>query len=884
MHRNRLLPSVAAVLLTASMPAPASADGGAGGASTGYSGGAGGTGYGGAAGQNGPGAGAGGGGGGGAGGGTGGAGGGWSGATSPGGAGGSSSGSNGQDAPNARALIGGGGGGGGGNGNGAGTATVANSGTMTGGSGGRGGNGGDESGGGGGGAGGYGAIVTGTAASSNSGTIQAGAGGAGGAGRASTGHGGNGGDGGIGVLFTNSSATVVTFTNTGTVSGGDAGAAGGADVSSQHGSNGAAGVGIVGKNLTVINSGTIAGGTNVGGGSANAVTFTGGNNTLQLRAGSTVTGNVVDQTGNGTFQLGGSSSSSLAVSTIGAAAQYQGFSTFQSVGSGTWTLTGTNNSTMSWAVNSGSLLVNGSMTGTNFTVNSGGLLSGSGTIGSTTVNSGGTVQPGDTYVTLNIVGAFTQGSGSTYAPSVNAAGQSDRINVTGTATIQTGATVSVQAASGSYARNTTYTILTATGGVTGTYSRVTSNLAFLTPSLSYDTDNVYLTLLSSGTSFRSGARTGNQFAVGAVLDRQNAGATGDFATVLNALYALDTVQGPKALDAISGQPIANFGTTNAAMSSAVMNTIGNTLASFHGGMSGGSHVAMANGGADGSCDFTCDADPQKYGAWISGVGGMGSVLGNTNSATLTYSMGGTAVGADYAFSQQFKLGIGASYVGGTQWVNGFSGNSTSDAVSGFLYASYDPGKLYVDGMAGYTYANNRSNRSIVIPGLAPRIAIGSTVANQFMAQLETGYKVDLIPALAATPFARLQGSTTSQNGFTESGADSLNLAVAGQTTNSLRTTLGADFSASIAHMDFDVRLGWEHENADTGRPMTASFAGAPGNAFTVYGATPQRDSAVVGFAFKTVIAEATELYARYDGEISVGSNNNAFTLGLRMTW
>lgn len=33
-----------------------------------------------------------------------------------------------------------------------------------------------------------------------------------------------------------------------------------------------------------------------------------------------------------------------------------------------------------------------------------------------------------------------------------------------------------------------------------------------------------------------------------------------------------------------------------------------------------------------------------------------------------------------------------------------------------------------------------------------------------------------------------------------------------------------------------LRLGWLHEYAYTGQPMTADFAGAPANAFTVYGA------------------------------------------------
>ena len=72
-----------------------------------------------------------------------------------------------------------------------------------------------------------------------------------------------------------------------------------------------------------------------------------------------------------------------------------------------------------------------------------------------------------------------------------------------------------------------------------------------------------------------------------------------------------------------------------------------------------------------------------------------------------------------------------------------------------------------------------------------------------------------------------------------------------------------------------VRLGWQHEFADTGRPITAAFAGAPGNSFTVFGATPARDAAVVGFQAMTTIAQATQVYLRYDGGVGGGTDNHA---------
>jgi len=147
-----------------------------------------------------------------------------------------------------------------------------------------------------------------------------------------------------------------------------------------------------------------------------------------------------------------------------------------------------------------------------------------------------------------------------------------------------------------------------------------------------------------------------------------------------------------------------------------------------------------------------------------------------------------------------------------------------------------------------------------------------------------------IPAQASiTPFGRLQVQSVTQNAFGESGASALSLNVAQQTTNSLRSTLGADLAAVIAlggerTFDLGLRLGWLHEYANTARPITAAFAGAPSAAFTVYGATPQRDSAAIGFSAATAIASTAQLYLRYAGEVGGSTDNHALSLGVRLSW
>jgi autotransporter-associated beta strand protein len=556
-------------------------------------------------------------------------------------------------------------------------------------------------------------------------------------------------------------------------------------------------------------------------------------------------------------------------------------------GGGIVNFTGANTYTGPTAVNGGTLAVNGSIT-SNVTVNAGGALGGNGTVFGT-VAMLGTLAPGNSIGLLTVNGAFTQAAGSTYAVEVNGAGQGDRLVVNGTAAINGGA-VEVIAAQGTYPISTTYAILTASGGLSGTYSSVNSNLAFLTPTLSYDANDVYLTLAllppgsnptSATVGFLRGATTGNEQAVATALNLSvAAGISGDFATVIGALANLSTTQGSWALNQISGQPIANFGTGNVASNALFMNALGQQMAVARGAQ-GGQRQALAQACEIEACDGT-----SPFSVWGSLLGGVGNVQGNGNSSTFTYNLGGAASGIDYRIDPRFLVGLGAGYTAGTQWVDSFQGKAWSNGVSVVAYGSFTDSNVYVDALAGYAYSNNQLQQYLVIPGLQPRQANGSTGANAFLGQVETGYRIGVYAPAAATvtPFARFQATSINQAGFSEWGANSLNLNVAQQTTSSLRTTLGADLAGTIGPLLLGLRLGWLHEYADTSRPMTAAFAGAPAQSFTVYGASPQRDAAVIGFSASANVADNMSIYLRYDGEIAAGADNHSLNFGLRLNW
>ncbi|WP_206516553.1 MULTISPECIES: autotransporter domain-containing protein [unclassified Mesorhizobium] len=180
----------------------------------------------------------------------------------------------------------------------------------------------------------------------NRGTIAGGGGGGGGYSR------GTGGGGGSGIVMSGGG----TIDNSGTVQGGTGGASGYSD---QRYLAGSGGVGIAGAGLTVTNSGTIAGGFSIDGNGpqADAIRFSGGVNTLELRAGSAISGTVEAFSAADTLRLGGNVDSSFDVSGVGQ--QYQGFGIYEKTGNGTWTLTGSTSAVTSWTVDQGTLRIGG---------------------------------------------------------------------------------------------------------------------------------------------------------------------------------------------------------------------------------------------------------------------------------------------------------------------------------------------------------------------------------------------------------------------------------------------------------------------------------------------------------------------------------------------
>src|ERR1700730_11135057 len=152
---------------------------------------------------------------------------------------------------------------------------------------------------------------------------------------------------------------VVTIVNSGTISTAPGQAGQAVSMFSGSVTNNAGGI-IIGDgsaigafgNTSIFNAGTITG---TGG---TAILFFSGGNTLTLGPGSVING-TAHGFGADTFQLGGTGTDTFNASLL--ATQFSGYTTFNKIGTSTWTLTGTNAAAMPWTVSAGRLDVNATM-------------------------------------------------------------------------------------------------------------------------------------------------------------------------------------------------------------------------------------------------------------------------------------------------------------------------------------------------------------------------------------------------------------------------------------------------------------------------------------------------------------------------------------------
>jgi outer membrane autotransporter protein len=496
----------------------------------------------------------------------------------------------------------------------------------------------------------------------------------------------------------------------------------------------------------------------------------------------------------------------------------------------------------------GALIVDGKLGGL-LDVGQTGTLGGIGTVGETML--AGVLSPGRSIGTLTVDGDLTFDVNSSYIVEANPNGDADRVDVLGTATLNS-ASVDVRAGSGSFAPTTDYTILTATGGVNGTFGTVTSNLAFLDPSLTHNPNSVVLRLTRNTTGFDTIGGTLNQMATGGGTEPLGPGNP-----VYDAVLPLDQPGALAAFDLLSGEIHASLKGVLAADSSLVRGAILEQLAEAFDGDARMASPSIGN----------LEIGPDRT-VWAKAVGAVDRWTGGGNAADIGHGAGAMLIGAD-GLVGDWRVGLMAG-IGGTG-ISIDDRNSTMKSTDYHfgVYAGRDIEQFRLRFGTLQTFSDVDATRNIGFGTFTDMLTASYGVSTTQVFG-DVGYGID-VGEVEIEPFVALALVHVGTAGFTEAGGPAA-LSSAGPNFGAAFSTVGVRIATEFVLGDDMLvtargSVGWRHAFAAT---PTANVAYAMGTPFSIAGVPLAADSLLVSGGIDMAIAPGVNVGLTYAGQY--GSN------------
>jgi outer membrane autotransporter protein len=563
---------------------------------------------------------------------------------------------------------------------------------------------------------------------------------------------------------------------------------------------------------------------------------------------------------------------------------------------GDWTLNGNSSFTTEFqVVGSSNVFVNGMITAPD--ISNYALMGGSGTLVGNVFNDG-VISPGTNSIgTLTITGNYTADPTSEYTVDVNDTGQSDHINISGNANLAN-SILNINAADGTYAAITDYTILTAGGTLTGgfgTTNQINTNLAFLVPTLSYDGHNAILSLANPNATgqvdFIPYAGDGNQMAAATALNQLSTSNFNGDTQLDTTVQGLNTQEAARFLKQNTPDTVATLANSQMQSLNQIQSPLWQRMSMLQTTPPIQSYGNQTSSSAESFALLSPASGVEQLSKdfWMEAIAGVINQDSQGSNSGYRSVMNGGRAGMDHQLENGLTIGISGAYIQTRTRFDLSNNNAESHYGHVDFYAQKQVSQVLVEGFVGAGAGKVETSRFISAGGLN-RTAEGDAMAYDVIAALKLSHEMPATETVSLIPSMTTTASWQRQNGFTEKGAGALNMKVDSidvtPVTVKPMLTVQKRYSTSKHGMNVVTSLGagatWQANERQSS--VTAGFNNVP--QFTVQGAKQKPFSANIVANFTLEPAQGSKYIpsASLTASSQMNSISNNHTGAVHLTW